>query len=107
VNATLSPKTVETNVRSRLAQIRVCYEVVLRRDVNVSGKIVVHWTINLGGSAESVSIESDTTNDIELRECIRDLIAGWKFPPPQGGTVEISFPFVFQRSANLAPAKPQ
>jgi hypothetical protein len=107
VDPSLTPKTVHSYIQSRLAHVRVCYELVLEREPTVSGKIVVNWTINVRGLAEGVSIQSDTTNDAELCECIRELVAGWTFPPPQGVPVDVSFPFLFQPSPNSGPATPR
>jgi hypothetical protein len=36
--------------------------------------------------------------DAEVASCIKSLIARWRFPAPSGGSVDVSFPFVFQAS---------
>ena len=36
--------------------------------------------------------------DSEVANCIKRLVAMWRFPAPSGGAVEVAFPFVFQAS---------
>jgi len=36
--------------------------------------------------------------DSEVAGCIKGQIAHWRFPAPAGGSVDVSFPFVFQAS---------
>jgi hypothetical protein len=45
-----------------------------------------------------VDIDQDSLNDSEVTGCIKALVARWRFPAPSGGSVEVSFPFVFQAS---------
>ena len=45
-----------------------------------------------------VDVEQDTLGDAEVASCIKSLIARWRFPAPSGGSVDVSFPFVFQAS---------
>jgi len=33
-----------------------------------------------------------------VAECIKAQMDRWKFPPPEGGTVTVSFPFIFAPS---------
>ena len=64
----------------------------------VSGKVVIHWTITQAGTVSGVDVEQDTLGDAEVASCIKSLIARWRFPAPAGGSVDVSFPFVFQAS---------
>jgi hypothetical protein len=36
--------------------------------------------------------------DSEVANCIKTLIARWRFPSPKGGAVEVQYPFLFQAS---------
>ena len=45
-----------------------------------------------------VDVEQDTLGDAEVASCIKALVARWRFPAPSGGSVDVSFPFVFQSS---------
>jgi outer membrane biosynthesis protein TonB len=98
VDGELDPGVVSKEVRSRLGAIKACYERALKRNPTLSGKVVVHWTITAAGTVSGIDIENDTLGDSEVANCIKSLVARWRFPAPAGGSVEVSFPFVFQAS---------
>jgi len=98
VDGELDPNIVAKEVRSRLGAVKACYERALKRNPNLSGKIVLHWTITPAGTVSGVDIENDSVGDNEVATCIKQLISRWRFPAPSGGAVEVSFPFVFQAS---------
>jgi outer membrane biosynthesis protein TonB len=98
VDGELDPNMVAKEVRSRLGAIKACYERALKRNPNLSGKVVIHWTITQAGTVSGVDVEQDTLGDAEVASCIKSLVARWRFPAPSGGSVEVSFPFVFQAS---------
>jgi outer membrane biosynthesis protein TonB len=98
VDGDLDPAMVAKEVRSRLGAIKACYERALKRNPNLSGKVVIHWTITQAGTVSGVDVEQDTLGDAEVASCIKSLIARWRFPAPAGGSVDVSFPFVFQAS---------
>lgn len=98
VDGELDPSMVAKEVRSRLGAIKACYERALKRNPNLSGKVVIHWTITQAGTVSGVDVEQDTLGDAEVASCIKALVARWRFPAPSGGSVDVSFPFVFQAS---------
>jgi outer membrane biosynthesis protein TonB len=98
VDGELDPAMVAKEVRTRLGAIKACYERALKRNPNLSGKVVMHWTITQAGTVSGVDIEQDTLGDAEVASCIKSLVGHWRFPAPSGGSVEVSFPFVFQAS---------
>jgi hypothetical protein len=98
VDGELDPAMVAKEVRTRLGAIKACYERALKRNPNLSGKVIIHWTITQAGTVSGVDVEQDTLGDAEVASCIKSLIARWRFPAPSGGSVEVSFPFVFQAS---------
>ncbi len=98
VDGELNPAMVAKEVRSRLGAVKACYERALKRNPNLSGKIVIHWTITQAGTVSGVDVETDTLGDAEVASCIKLLVSHWRFPAPAGGSVEVSFPFVFSAS---------
>jgi hypothetical protein len=98
VDGELDPNIVAKEVRARIGAIKGCYERALKRNPNLSGKIVMHWTITPAGTVQGVDVEQDSMGDSEVSTCIKVLIARWRFPAPSGGAVEVGFPFVFQAS---------
>jgi outer membrane biosynthesis protein TonB len=98
VDGELDPAMVAKEVRTRLGAIKACYERALKRNPTLSGKVVIHWTITQAGTVSGVDVEQDTLGDAEVASCIKALVARWRFPAPSGGSVDVSFPFVFQSS---------
>jgi hypothetical protein len=96
VDGSLDPGLVSKEVKARIGAIKACYERALKRNPNLSGKVVIHWTITAAGTVSGVDIEQDTLGDAEVASCMKSLVARWRFPAPAGGSVDVSFPFVFQ-----------
>jgi hypothetical protein len=83
-------------IRSRLGALRACYERSLKRNPSLAGKLLLHLTIAPAGTVSSVDVSSDALDDSELPTCVRAAALRWRFPAPEGGALEVSFPFVFQ-----------
>jgi hypothetical protein len=98
VDGELDPGLISKEVRARSGAIKACYERALKRNPTLSGKIVMHWTITAAGTVSGVDVEQDSLGDPEVGSCIKSLVARWRFPAPAGGSVDVSFPFVFQAS---------
>jgi hypothetical protein len=99
VDGTLDPQIVASVVKSRLGGLRACHQRALDRSRRVlSGRMVVHWTITGTGAVSGIDLETDTVGDAEMAGCVKALVAGWRFPRPADGSVEVAFPFVFQPS---------
>jgi hypothetical protein len=99
VDGELDPSVVSKEVKRRIGAIKACYERALKRNPTLSGKVVLYWTITEAGTVASVDVEQDTLNDSEVTNCIKSLVKGWRFPRPAGGSVDVSFPFLFQSSS--------
>jgi TonB family protein len=80
-----------------MGAVKGCYERALKRNPNLSGKIVLRWTITPSGTVQNVEAENDI-GDPEVANCIKQLVSRWRFPAPSGGSVDVSIPFVFQAS---------
>jgi TonB family protein len=96
VDGSLAPDVIMAEVRRRKQAIQNCFERALKRNEGLSGRIVVRFTISAVGKVVSVSIDEDSVGDPEVAACIRGHIMQWRFPAPEGGTVETSIPFIFQ-----------
>lgn len=86
---------VEKVVRQNLFQIKLCYDLALRRNENAEGLMEWKWQINSRGRTSNVDLIKSTIQDPKLRQCIRKKISSWSFPRPDKGSVEISYPFEF------------
>lgn len=93
----LDKEAIRGVVRSRIEEIRSCYNTGLKQDPSLSGRVVIRFTINGLGFVTSAMIESSTIAMPEVERCIADATGAWKFPSPKGGRhVIVSYPFVLQ-----------
>jgi hypothetical protein len=95
----LDPGQLAREVRGRLGALRACYERSLKRNPNLGGKVVLHLTITAAGTVSAVDLTSESLDDPDLASCVRSSVMRWRFPAPEGGGLEVSFPFVFQAAS--------
>jgi hypothetical protein len=97
---------IRGRIKEILPLVEECYEMGLRTDPRLSGRLVVSFDIagepELGGMVERAEIVNkgggdggDITNPT-LRECLQATIESITFAPPEGGgRVSVTYPFVF------------
>lgn len=91
----------EASVRAVLAaymgRLTYIYEKHLRRNPNLTGKMVVEVTIVAAGHVESARLISSTMNNSQFEREILDVVRRWKYEPIAEGTVTVTYPLVFNR----------
>ena len=99
VSGGLTAEEVMRVIKVNLNQIRNCYEKVLQRSPNKSGKMKVKFVVAANGRVSSAKVTSDSVRDARMGSCVTGAIKRWKFPNPRGGQkVDINYPFVFNPS---------
>jgi hypothetical protein len=98
VDGSLDPAVIAREIRGRLGAIKACYESGLKRNPNIGGKLQLRFEISSVGKVTSAEIENDTMHDEEVASCIKSRVSTWRFPAPAGGSVQFSYPFIFQAS---------
>ena len=96
VGGELDPNMVARVIRSRLGEVKGCYERALAGQPDLAGRVTLHFTINLAGQVENASVESSTIDSQPVEVCILGAAKQWPFSKPIGGPVDVSFPFVFR-----------
>jgi outer membrane biosynthesis protein TonB len=59
----------------------------------------VHFVIDIDGSVRRPQLVSDEGVDQAVGACVVRAIRDVSFPPPEGGTVAVTYPFVFSPDA--------
>lgn len=96
VRGQLDREIIQRVVREHRREIRACYEGELQRNQNLEGRISIEWVISPNGSVAASQVESSTMNNSEVESCLARRIRSWRFPEPRGGgTVRVTYPFVF------------
>jgi hypothetical protein len=85
-------------MRARRGAIQSCYERVLKRNHQLSGRLVVKFTITPRGRVTSLDLSEGTLQDPEVLSCIAALARTWVLPFTPEDEVGVAFPFVFTPS---------
>lgn len=96
VDGSLDPSVIAREIRGRLGAIKACYEAGLKRNPNIGGKLQLRFEVSTVGKVTSADIENDSMHDEEVASCIKSRVMTWRFPAPSGGSVQFSYPFIFQ-----------
>ncbi|MBU0552151.1 TonB family protein [Myxococcota bacterium] len=92
----LSAKVISAKVRSKLPQVKSCYERHLAKTGKLSGKIIVEFTIGEMGRVTEARVLRGSLQHEGLRNCIIQYFKRqMRFPKPKGGSVTARFPFIF------------
>lgn len=94
------PETLGTGEIMRIVlenkpAIKKCVDEQKKRDANLSGKIVMSWTILSSGKTTSISCASEEFKSSYMAQCMSGLIKGWQFPRHKVQGDSINFPFTF------------
>ncbi|MFI5309094.1 MAG: AgmX/PglI C-terminal domain-containing protein [Polyangiales bacterium] len=98
VSGFLSPEQINRVVQANRAAIKYCFETALQRQPNLQGAITAGWRIDRKGLVTTVRVAKSTLGDPGVEGCILRQIKRWKFPEPDGGEVDVLYPFLFGRS---------
>ncbi|MGF1468383.1 MAG: AgmX/PglI C-terminal domain-containing protein, partial [Sandaracinaceae bacterium] len=94
VSGYLSAEQIMRVVRRNFAQVRYCYENELQRQPNLGGRIEIRWRVARNGTVSSARVGSSSLRNARVEGCIVRQVRRWRFPEPDGGEVDVNFPFI-------------
>ncbi|HYP88257.1 MAG TPA: AgmX/PglI C-terminal domain-containing protein, partial [Polyangiaceae bacterium] len=77
----LPPDVVQRIVRQNFGRFRNCYEMGLRTNPNLTGRVVARFVIGRDGAVSNVSAGGDLP-DSQVRSCVASAFYGLSFPSP-------------------------
>ncbi len=93
----LDKSVIDRVIKQHSAQIRYCYQKELNKDPELSGKVVIKFTIAADGTVSSAETNSTTMNNATVEDCICNRFLRFAFPEPEGGGIVIvRYPFTFR-----------
>ena len=95
ISGYLSPEQIMRVVRRNQAAVRYCYENELQRQPSLAGRVEIRWRITRAGTVSSSSVGSSTMHNARVEGCIVRQVRRWRFDQPDGGEVDVNFPFIF------------
>ena len=95
IKGQLSKALIDKEVRRHRAQIKFCYNKQLQRLPNLSGKVTLSWIIAMNGAVIKPKVKSSSLGNSDAESRMIRSLNSWKFPKPQGGVVQVDYPFMF------------
>lgn len=93
---TLDPQLVRQTIERYRFELQLCYELALRRNQQATGSMEWQWHLDTQGQVYDIELLQSNISDPKMIDCVRAKIASWKWPRPQKGSIQISFPFHFK-----------
>jgi hypothetical protein len=93
VSGRLPPDVIQRIVRQNFGRFRSCYEIGLRSNPNLEGRVVARFVIGRDGAVSNVSAGGDLP-DSKVRSCVASAFYGVAFPSPENGIVTVSYPIM-------------
>ena len=96
VQGALDKEIIRKVVRQHRREVKYCYEQQLQKNPELSGQVVIRFTISPTGDVVNAVVEKTTLNSTAVEQCMKGKIRHWAFPQPKGGgLVKVNYPFNF------------
>ncbi|MEP6860067.1 MAG: AgmX/PglI C-terminal domain-containing protein [Deltaproteobacteria bacterium] len=93
----LDQATIRRYMNRNIEKIRYCYEHELLAHPGIEGTVTVQFFINpTGGVTGSKGAGFDAT----VAGCVGDVVGNIAFPRPNGGGVQVNYPFIFHATSH-------
>lgn len=93
VEGALDKGQIREVVRAHIDEVRHCYNVELKEQPEVGGRIVVAFTIDAEGLVRDAR-SAESTMPPRFDHCLVEALGSWQFPAPaNGGKVKVRYPF--------------
>jgi len=96
VRGFLSKEQIDRVVRANQAAIKYCFEVEMQRQPKLQGAVSMNWRIDLNGRVTVVKVAKTTLSNARVEGCMSRQIKRWVFPKPDGGEVDVLYPFLLR-----------
>ena len=95
ISGHLPPEVIQRVVRQNFGRFRSCYEMGLRGNPNLEGRVTARFVIGRDGAVSNVSAGGDLP-DPSVRSCVASAFYALSFPPPDAGIVTVTYPIMLQ-----------
>jgi hypothetical protein len=89
----LPQDVIQRIVRQNFGRFRNCYEMGLRSNPNLEGRVTARFVIGRDGAVSNVSAGGDLP-DAQVKSCVASAFYGLSFPSPENGIVTVSYPIM-------------
>ena len=96
VKGFLSKEQIDRVVRANQAAIKYCFEAEMQHQPKLEGAVHMNWRIDLSGRVSVAKVAKTTLSNARVEGCMSRQIKRWVFPKPDGGEVDVVYPFLFR-----------
>jgi hypothetical protein len=96
VSGFLSKEQINRVVQANRAAIKYCFESALQHEPHLAGALNAQWRIDRNGLVTTVRVAKSTLGSPKVEGCVLRQIKRWQFPKPDGGEVDVVYPFLFR-----------
>ena len=109
--ASFDKDSVKAAVSAIKPGVRECYKQGLRQDPYLAGEVYIRFTVRRDGDEGRITdaefLEDQTTMaDVIVQACILEALSRARFPPPEGETQRVTYPFQFRKIPRKQPQAP-
>ncbi len=99
----LTREELRAAIQKHQGEVRRCYEAALKAKPSLTGKVSIELVIGADGKVTEAKAQPSEL-PASMVECIRAKVLRFEFPRPRGGgTVKVTYPWVFSAEAEPAP----
>ena len=91
VRKNIDQDLVLRTIRSRLEDVKKCYDQSLKKNADSEGRLKLSWFLDGSGDAIDIAELINDTEDPSVVDCARSAISGWRFP--KGIILEVKYTF--------------
>ncbi len=91
----LAPELIQRVVRQNFGRFRGCYELGLRTNPNLTGRVTTRFIIDRDGVVSNATNGGSDLPDSKVVGCVVSAFYGVSFPAPKDGLVRVSYPIMF------------
>jgi hypothetical protein len=87
VSGRIPPEVIQRTVRQNFGRFRQCYELGLRAQSHLAGRVTARFVIGRDGAVSNVSVAGSDLPDAQVSSCVASSFYGLSFPPARGGSL--------------------
>lgn len=105
ITGPIGPSDVARLMQIQLPRLRPCYETARSTHPQLAGRVDVRFRIGRDGRVTEASA-SGLPDAPDVATCVAAVLRGTTFPVPQGGSLQFSYPLMFQPTPAIAHGHP-
>lgn len=86
----ISHEVIRRIIKRHQAEVDACFATARAANAELAGSVKIKFIIDGDGTVKLAAVARNTTGDEPLGACLKDAVASWRFPQPEGGGIMIT-----------------